>query len=552
MLSHLYIENYALIDRLAIDFSDGLSVVTGETGAGKSIILGALGLILGQRADLKSFQNKEKKCVIETEFNLSGYDLEFFFAENDLDYSEHTIIRRELLPEGKSRSFVNDTPVAAGVLRELGDRLIDIHSQHENLLLTNDSFQLHVVDSVANNRALLAEYQKSFYQYKKQIAELEKLTEQAAQAKSDEEYFRFQYRQLNDANLKAGEQSELELELETLTHSEEIKTAFAKLDYVLTDDERGVITALHESNHALSAVSRVSALAQELGERVSSCLIELKDIASELNGKQADIEHNPARTEWINQRLDLLYNLELKHRVKTVEELLEVEKDFEQKLSAIDSYDEQIFDLQKNISEKLAGLTALAVQLSQQRKQAAPKIEAEMMSQLSNLAMPNVRFEVKISERENLNAFGNDELAFYFSANKNAALQPVAKIASGGETARVMLCIKSLLSATSGLPTIIFDEIDTGVSGEIADRMGNIMKQISERMQVIAITHLPQIAAKGTAHYKVYKTDSEHTTNTHIKQLTPDERIDEIAQMLSGAGVTEAALNNAKQLLNGS
>ena len=549
MLSKLYIENYALIDRLEIDFSNGLSVVTGETGAGKSIILGALGLILGQRADLKAFRNAEKKCVIEAEFNLAAYDLNTFFAENDLDYGEHTIIRRELLPEGKSRSFVNDTPVAVNVLRELGDRLIDIHSQHENLLLTNDTFQLHVVDSVANNRALLAEYQKSFFQYRKKIAELEKLTSQVAQAKSDEEYFRFQYQQLSDAKLKTGEQAELESELETLTHSEEIKTAFAKLDFVLTDDERGVISALNDSNNALSAVSRVSVLAQELGERVSSCLIELKDIASELGGKQADIEHNPERMEFINQRLDLIYSLELKHRVKTIEELIELEKDFEQKLSAIDSYDEQISELQKNIDQKFTELTALAAQLSNQRKKSAPKIEQELISQLSNLGMPNVCFEVRISEKENLNAFGNDEVAFYFSANKNAEPQPVAKIASGGETARVMLCVKSLLSASSSLPTIIFDEIDTGVSGEIADRMGNIMKQISEQMQVIAITHLPQIAAKGTAHYKVYKTDTEHTTNTHIKQLSPDERVAEIAQMLSGVGVTAAALENAKSLL---
>ncbi len=558
MLTHLHIENYALIDRLEIDFSDGLSVITGETGAGKSIILGALGLILGQRADLKSFQNAEKKCVIEAEFNLSGYNLETFFVENDLDYSEHTTIRRELLASGKSRSFVNDTPVPVSVLRELGDRLIDIHSQHQNLLLSNDDFQLHVVDSVANNRVLLTEYQKHFQQYKKHLSELDKLTAQATQAKNDEEYFRFQYQQLSNAGLKAGEQTELEAELETLTHSEEIKTVLAKLDYTLSDDERGVISALSDSRNALSSISRVSGLAQELGERVSSCLIELKDIASEL-GKQNDSEYSPERTESINRRLDLIYSLELKHRVKTVDELIVLEKDFEQKLTAIDNYDEQIADLQNNIDKKLIELTAFAAQLSEQRKKSVPKIEEELASQLSGLGMPNVRFEVKISERDalvptsapatKLNIYGADEIAFYFSANKNTELQPVARIASGGETARVMLCIKSLLSASSGLPTIIFDEIDTGVSGEIADRMGYIMKQISSRMQVIAITHLPQIAAKGSAHYKVYKTDNEHSTNTHIKQLTDEQRISEIAQMLSGSSVTEAALNNAKTLL---
>ena len=550
MLKSLLIENYALIDKLHIDFDSGFSVITGETGAGKSIILGALGLVLGQRADGKIIRNEEKKCIIEIVFNIANYDLKPFFHENELDYDENCIIRREIQAKGKSRSFINDTPINIAILKDLKSQLIDIHSQHENLLITNKAFQFNVVDTVAHTQLLLEEFQLKFQEYNIVSFDIEQLTQTAEKEKSDTDYFQFQFDQLRNARLQEDEQTELEAELDMLTHTEDIKTALAKVDFLLSDEERGIVTSLKDAGKTTQHIASFSPTIQEISARLDSCFIELNDLSNDVSNIQNNLEFNPERLAEVNERLNLIYELQQKHRVKSVKELLEIESDLERKLENISSFDERIEELKKQQKELFNILTIKAKELSKKRKNVVGQIEKTICIQLAQLGMPNVQFIVSVTENETFNAKGINEIEFLFSANKNIAPQSIAKIASGGEISRVMLCIKALLSEKEDVPTIIFDEIDTGVSGEIADKMGTIMKKMAEKIQVISITHLPQIAAKGSAQYKVFKSEKGNSTETQIKKLTTHERVLEIAQMLSGSAVSNEAIKNAEVLLN--
>lgn len=550
MLKSLYIKNYALIDSLEIDFESGLSVITGETGAGKSIILGALSLILGQRADVKTLKKDEVKCVIEGVFDVLAYDLKAFCEEKGLEYDEHSyILRREILSSGKSRAFINDSPVSLGDLKELGSQFIDVHSQHQNLLLGDGRFQMQVVDIMADNRDLLKQYQISYRRYKQAEKELIDLKESILKSKEEEGYLRFQCDALHDAALKEGEQEELEQELEVLTHAEDIKTALYKVHLLLSDDDRGILFSLKDSLNASNSLSKVFAKSEEVSRRLESAYVELKDLNVDVQRFAEDIEFNPERLIAIQERLDLLYSLQAKHRASTVAELLSIYNELAEKISAIDNSDEELMRLEKVLSEKWAEVEKQAQVLSTRRKKVSSKLEKELVEKVSYLGMPNVKFECRIETKKHADLMGFDDVVFLFSANKNMPLQPVADTASGGEVSRIMLCLKALIAGKMALPTIIFDEIDTGVSGEIADKMGVIMKEMSEEMQVLVISHLPQIAAKGNAHYKVYKDDESETTTTHLIRLEESERIDEIARMLSGATITDAARENAKVML---
>jgi len=549
MLKSLLIENYALIEKLHIDFDSGFSVITGETGAGKSIILGALGLVLGQRIDSKVIRNEEKKCIIEVVFNIANYDLKTFFHENELDYDENCIVRREIQANGKSRAFINDTPVNVAILKDLISQLIDIHSQHENLLITNKAFQFNVIDTVAHTQSLLEEFQLKFEEYNIVSFDIEQLTKTAEKEKSDADYFQFQFDQLRNARLEEDEQTTLESELDMLTHTEEIKTALAKVDFLLSDEERGIVTSLKDANKTAQHIASFSQKIQEISARLDSCFIELNDLSNDVNNIQSNLEFNPNRLAEVNDRLNLIYELEQKHKVKSVKELLDIENDLEWKLENISSFDERIEELKKQQKELFNILTTKAKELSEKRKSVVNSLEKTICTQLAQLGMPNVQFIVSITENETLNANGINEIEFLFSANKNIAPQSIAKIASGGEISRVMLCIKALLSEKEDVPTIIFDEIDTGVSGEIADKMGVIMKKMAEKIQVISITHLPQIAAKGNTQYKVFKSEKGNSAETQIKKLTTHERVLEIAQMLSGSVLSDAAIKNAEVLL---
>lgn len=550
MLRSLYIKNYALIDSLEIDFEQGFSSITGETGAGKSIILGALSLILGQRADTKTIKAGESKCVIEGAFDVSAYDLKAFCEEKGIEYDAHSyILRREILSSGKSRSFINDTPVPLTDLKELGNQLIDIHSQHQNLLLGDNRFQMQVVDLLSGNKELLKKYQNTFRRYKQAQHELEAAKESVLRSKEEEDYLRFQYESLGEATLIDGEQEELESELETLTHAEDIKSALYKVHLLLSDDERGIVTTLKESLNTIQSLNPVYANAEAIAQRLESSYIDLKDLSREVERYAGDIEFNPEQLAFIESRLDLIYSLEKKHRVSSVSELIDLYKELEEKINNIDNSDQEIERLEKELAEIENEVLAEAAILSENRHKASPFIEKELIGKVAYLGMPNVRFECRIEKRDKPDSTGIDDIVFLFSANKNIPLQPVANIASGGEISRIMLCLKSMIAGAMALPTIIFDEIDTGVSGEIAEKMGVIMKTMGEAMQVIAITHLPQIAAKGNVHYKVYKEDGKDRTTTHLVQLTADERLDEIARMLSGSVVTEAAKENAKVML---
>lgn len=550
MLRSLYIKNYALIDSLEIDFEQGFSSITGETGAGKSIILGALSLILGQRADTKTIKAGESKCVIEGAFDVSAYDLKAFCEEKGIEYDAHSyILRREILSSGKSRSFINDTPVPLTDLKELGNQLIDIHSQHQNLLLGDNRFQMQVVDLLSGNKELLKKYQNTFRRYKQAQHELEVAKESILRSKEEEDYLRFQYESLGEATLIDGEQEELESELETLTHAEDIKSALYKVHLLLSDDERGIVTTLKESLNTIQSLNPVYANAEAIAQRLESSYIDLKDLSREVERYAGDIEFNPEQLAFIESRLDLIYSLEKKHRISSVSELIDLYKELEEKINNIDNSDQEIERLEKELVEIENEVLTEAAILSENRHKASPFIEKELIGKVAYLGMPNVRFECRIEKRDKPDSTGIDDIVFLFSANKNIPLQPVANIASGGEISRIMLCLKSMIAGAMALPTIIFDEIDTGVSGEIAEKMGVIMKTMGEAMQVIAITHLPQIAAKGNVHYKVYKEDGKDRTTTHLVQLTADERLDEIARMLSGSVVTEAAKENAKVML---
>lgn len=550
MLRSLYIQNYALIEKLDIDFGSGFSVITGETGAGKSIILGAIGLLLGQRADVKSIRRGAAKCVIEARFEIAGYGMQPFFEENELEYEDECILRREVYASGKSRAFINDTPASLVQMKELGEQLIDVHSQHQNLLLNKEGFQLNVLDILAHDEEELAAYQSLHREWKQAQRDLENLIALAGQNKADEDYIRFQLEQLEDAHLTAGEQEELEREADTLSHAEEIKAGLFRAGQVMNSDEGGLLSALKECLNTMSGLQKVYPSAGELAERLESSYIELKDISQEISGKEEEVEFNPARLEEVNDRLNLIYTLQQKHRVSTVDELLALADDYAAKLSNIISSDEQIEELKSRSEALYNKVKKQAAVLTELRTAAAREVEKQMAARLIPLGMPNVRFRVEIGTRKEPGAHGADTVGFLFSANKNGALQNISSVASGGEIARVMLSVKAMIAGAVKLPTIVFDEIDTGVSGEIADRMADIMQEMgnSDR-QVISITHLPQIAARGRAHYKVYKQDNETETNSHIRRLTDEERVEEIAHMLSGATLTEAALNNAKVLL---
>ena len=550
MLRSLYIQNYALIEKLDIDFGSGFSVITGETGAGKSIILGAIGLLLGQRADVKSIRRGAAKCVIEARFEIAGYGMQPFFEENELEYEDECILRREVYASGKSRAFINDTPASLVQMKELGEQLIDVHSQHQNLLLNKEGFQLNVLDILAHDEEELAAYQSLHREWKQAQRDLENLIALAGQNKADEDYIRFQLEQLEDAHLTAGEQEELEQEADTLSHAEEIKAGLFRAGQVMNSDEGGLLSALKECLNTMSGLQKVYPSAGELAERLESSYIELKDISQEISGKEEEVEFNPARLEEVNDRLNLIYTLQQKHRVSTVDELLALADDYAAKLSNITSSDEQIEELKSRSESLYNKVKKQAAVLTELRTAAAREVEKQMAARLIPLGMPNVRFRVEIGTRKELGAHGADTVGFLFSANKNGALQNISSVASGGEIARVMLSVKAMIAGAVKLPTIVFDEIDTGVSGEIADRMADIMQEMGDSdRQVISITHLPQIAARGRAHYKVYKQDNETETNSHIRRLTDEERVEEIAHMLSGATLTEAALNNAKALL---
>jgi DNA repair protein RecN (Recombination protein N) len=551
MLQSLYIQNYALIDTLHIRFDTGFSVITGETGAGKSIILGAIGLLLGQRADSKSIKNGASKCVVEAHFMIGNYGMNSFFEENDLEYDDECILRREVMASGKSRAFINDTPVAVTLLKELGEKLIDIHSQHQNLLLSKEGFVLNVLDLLAHNSADLSRYQQLYEEYKACGRRLEQLIEEAEKARADEDYLRFQLQQLDEANLHAGEQEELEQEAAFLTHAEEIKAGLYKADEILSSDEQGVLSSMKEAVNTLQSIQRIYPATEELAGRLESCYIELKDIEQELDRENERMEFNPERLAQINERLDLCYSLQQKHKVDSVEALLELADGYRERLHHLDSSSDEIEQLTREKEEKYQQVLAQAAILTAQRKQSANQMEQEMSERLVPLGMPNVRFQITIDSDREPGSKGVDKITFLFSANKNVPLQNVAAIASGGEIARVMLSIKALIAKAVSLPTIIFDEIDTGVSGEIAEKMAYIMREMGHNgRQVISITHLPQIAALGKTHYKVYKEDDEFKTTSHIRCLNDEERIREIAQMLSGSALTEAAINNAKALLN--
>ena len=550
MLRSLYIQNYALIEKLDIRFDSGFSVITGETGAGKSIILGAIGLLLGQRADVKSIRKGATKCVIEAHFDVSAYGMKPFFEANELEYEDECILRRELYASGKSRAFINDTPASLAQMKELGELLIDVHSQHQNLLLNKEGFQLNVLDLLAHDEAELAAYQKLYNDWRQARQDLEELVARAEQNRADEDYIRFQLEQLEEANLTDGEQEELEQEAEMLTHAEDIKAGLYRAGQALNADEGSVLEALKDCQNTMMGLRSVFAPAGELADRLDSVYIELKDISQEVSDKEEEVEFNPARLDEVNARLNLIYSLQQKHRVDTVKALLSLQENYALQLSAITSSDEDIARLEARVKELFTQVTAQAQVLTEARTRAAREVERQMAARLVPLGMPNVRFQVEIGARKEPGVHGADTVNFLFSANKNGVLQSISQVASGGEIARVMLSVKAMIAGAVKLPTIVFDEIDTGVSGEIADRMADIMQEMGDNdRQVISITHLPQIAARGRAHYKVYKEDNEVETNSHIRRLTDDERVEELAHMLSGATLTEAALNNARALL---
>ena len=549
MLKSLLIKNYALIDSLIIDFSGDLNILTGETGAGKSILLGALGLIIGQRADSSVLRDKTEKCTAEGIFDIGNYGMQNFFSENELDYDDVTILRREITPQGKSRAFINDTPVNVKVLYDLGLKLIDIHSQHQNLDLNEKNYQLRVVDLVAGNGELLKIYFSAYKTYLSLQENLNKSLLLAEQSKKDLDYYEFQFQQLNEAKLVLNEQSELELLLEKLTHAEEIRSVFGQAYQVLSEDERSVLSVLKENLTSIGKLRSILPEAEQIFNRMESVYLELKDLASESSVIEDRTENNPEKIEMVNQRLDLIYSLQQKHRVSTVAELLQIQAEFEAKIQLVSSYDQDIEKYRKEIVAQKEILTELAGKISLKRKAVAPQIENKVIDILRNVGIPNAALQLKFSHLSEFSTSGLDEVSFMFSANKNQELQEIGKIASGGEMSRLMLAIKTLITDARSLPTIVFDEIDTGVSGEVAVKMGQILEQMSKTVQVLNITHLPQIAAKGNNHYKVYKFDLDDQTFTSIKKLSEQERVEEIAQMLSGENYSATALETARELL---
>ena len=552
MLKQLYINNFTLIDTLDIQFNPGFSVITGETGAGKSIILGAINLLLGQRADTKYIKQNTRKCVIEAHFDISRYEMQDFFSKNGIDYdAEDCILRREISPSGKSRAFINDTPAPLSLIKGLGGQLIDIHSQHQNLLLNEEDFQINVIDIIADDKELLAEYKERFNEYRETKKEVRRLQEEAEEGKRNEDFMRFQLKELTEAGLKPGIQEELEHESNMLSHVEEIKTTLYNVENILGDNETdsGMTDKLKEAVRSLESITEIYPETKPLAERLESCYIELKDILQDVSSSVDGIEFDPQHQETVDNALDKIYSLEKKHNVATVEELLDIKSELESKLDKIDNGDEEIaamLECENRLAEECA---ALADKLTAVRTKAAKDIEREIPERLIQLGIPKVRFAVKLEKKE-LGTDGHDTASFLFSANTSTQMQPVTQVASGGEIARVMLSLKAMISGAVKLPTIIFDEIDTGVSGKVAEKMADIMQEMAHtERQVISITHLPQIAAKGSTHYRVYKEEGENGTTSKMCKLSESERIKEIAQMLSGSEVTEAAISNAKELL---
>lgn len=550
MLKSLSIQNYALIDSLNIDFDKGFSVITGETGAGKSIILGALSLILGQRAENRFIKQNEQKCTIEGVFDISLYNLQALFQEHDWEYNPNEcILRREIWTNGKSRAFINDSPVYLNNLKELGDRLIDIHSQHQNLSLNDIFFQLNVLDILAQSKLEKEDFQKAFKEYQTARKLLLELQEQSQKNKEEQDYFQFQFDALSGAKLQVGEQETLETELETITHAEEIKSSLFTVVSSLSGEGDTVERKLKSATETLKNIQQVFPKAAELAQRVESAYIDLKDVRIEAEKYFEEIDFNAERQRLVEERLSVIYDLQKKHSVKTVEELLEIQKQLDEKLQNITSLDEKLEQLEKEVSQKYQQMLQKADALSQKRKSAKQPVEKQLTEKLVYLGMPNAKFKCDITEKNNPDITGKNTVNFLFSANKNTALLPVSQIASGGEISRLMLCLKSMITGATAMPTVIFDEIDSGTSGEIADKMGTIMREMSRDMQVIAITHLPQIGAKGEVHYVVYKDDNEETTVTYMKKISSEERIEEIARMLSGEKTTAQAVENAKVML---
>lgn len=553
MLKKLDIRNFTLIDHLEMALYPGFSVITGETGAGKSIVIGAIGLLLGNRADAKQVKRGCDKCIIEATFDLSIYHsdvLKDFFEDNDLDYEpEECLLRREVNANGKSRAFINDTPVTLALMRELGEQLIDVHSQHQNLLLSKEDFQLNVVDIIARDRQQLADYRAAFAEYRSAQRRLEELREQIATSRDNEDFLRFQQKELSEANLASGEQEQLEQEAELMSHAEDIKRALHEADYGLSGDDTGIVNLTRSIAAQLRSVADVYPEAQELAERLESCFVELKDISQEIASKVDDVEYDPQRFNLITQRLDTIYTLQQKFHVQTVDELLDRLNGINAQLDNIDNSDEELQELERSVEKLHAVCVEKAVVLTDMRRKSAMVVEQELSKLLVPLGIPKVRFKVEVSPADP-STNGADKVMFLFSANSSTDMQPVSQVASGGEIARVMLSLKAMISKTIGLPTIIFDEIDTGVSGRVAEQMAHIMRDMGKaNRQVLCITHLPQIAAAGSTHYKVSKQETEQGTVSTMTQLSDEQRITEIAQMLSGSDVSQAAVDNAKSLL---
>ncbi|HEX8516515.1 MAG TPA: DNA repair protein RecN [Bacteroidia bacterium] len=549
MLKHLSVQNYALIDKLDVELTKGLTIITGETGAGKSILLGALGLIAGSRADTQSLQDKTKKCIIEASFNIREYALKDFFLAHELDHEEVTTIRREINPEGKSRAFINDTPVTLNQLKELGERLIDIHSQHQTLSLNGTDFQLSVVDAFAKHGTLLDEYYSDFNAFKSLEKQLKELAEKEAQAKKDLDYFQFQFNELEDAGLKSGEQPAMEQELETLNNAEGIKSDLNKAYDVLGGGEQNLISSLSEVKALLNGMAKFKPELADLSVRLNSTYIELKDISNELESLEREVVYDPKQIEILSDKLDAIYRLQQKHQVKTVEELIDLKEELSNKLLDFSSLELEIEKTKASLDKLTKALSLKAKAISENRKKSIPKIEKEIALLLASLSMPNAQLQISHSLTESFSATGIDKISFLFSANKGSDFKELNKVASGGELSRLMLSIKSLIADLTALPTIIFDEIDTGVSGDVADKVGIIMNRMSSKMQVITITHLPQIASKGNSHLFVYKEDKNNKTYSNIRKLNTEERIQEVAKMLSTGTPSAAAINNAKELL---
>lgn len=550
MLANLSIKNYALIDSLNVSFTEGFTCITGETGAGKSILLGGLALVLGKRADLNILRDKDEKCVIEADFEIQKYKLKTFFKANDLDYEDRTIVRREILPSGKSRAFINDTPITLGVLTQLGERLIDVHSQHQTMQLANSNFQLKVVDALANNTTILSPYKEKLLMYKKTSKELAELIEFQSNANKEHDYNSFLLSELVEAGLKVGMQEELEEQYEQLNNVEIIMEQLSQGDQLLHNEGTGLLNTLNELKQITNKLAGIGKQYDSLHERVQSVYIEVDDIASELDSFQENIEANPRLLEEVGGKLQLLFDLQKKHTVLNIEELLVIQEQLSNKVSVTENMDAVIKSKERELEKNKAEIIDLAKKLTERRLKVLPQLKKQLETSLSNLGMPSATFKIEIEAAIDFKSTGKDELVFLFSANKGTEYGPLKKVASGGELSRIMLTIKAILAKYEHLPTMMFDEIDTGVSGEISNKMGDIMFAMSKTMQVFSITHLPQVASKGDHHYKVYKTDGSDVTNTQMKKLTKEERVVELAEMLGGKNVSDSALAHAKQLLN--